>query len=512
MSMHRRSPWRRTARHGRALAVLAGCAVCAFAATGCGSGSVDGDPAAAGGAWTLPNADTSNTRFVRGPLDSSSVRRLRVAWRLPLDGAGYATTPVAADGVAYVQDLNSDVRAIDLASGRVRWTARFDDPNVGPNGVTIGGGRVYGATNTNAFALDPRTGRQLWSRRIVRNDAEAIDMAPGYANGTVYVSPAVRTAGSAGVLWALDAATGRPRWRWAEVPASLWGHPEVNAGGGLWHPPAFDGDGALYVGVANPLPFLGTDAYPWGASRPGPNRWNNSIVKLDAATGRFLWGRQVLPHDVYDWDLEAPVILAAAGGRRIAIAAGKMGVVYAFDAQSGELLWKRSVGLHNGHDDDNLLAMRGDAARLRFPLRVLPDNWGGVQTPMASDGRTVYVPVNNLYVVWRSQTVWKQQDVLEGTGELVALDVATGRVRWDRRLPHGVYGAATVANDVVFTTTVEGTVWGISTRDGRVLWNARLPAGSIAPVGVVGDTLLAGGSLPFAEGQQPALVAWRLPR
>ncbi len=505
MSVHLRSPWRRVSRWGGALAALAACVV---AAAGCGATNT-GDESGRG--WTLPNADASNTRFVNGPIDASSVTRLRVAWQLPLS-AGYATTPVVQDGVAYVQDLSSDVYAIDLASGHVRWTARFQDPNVGPNGVTLGDGRVYGATNSAAFALDATTGRTLWSRRIVRNDAEAIDMAPGFANGTVYVSPAVRTAGSAGVLWALDAATGRPRWRWAEVPAGLWGHPEVNGGGGLWHPPAFDGEGGLYVGVANPIPFLGTKAYPWGSSRPGANRWNNSIVKLDAATGRFVWGRQVLPHDIYDWDLEAPVILARAVGHRIALAAGKMGIVYAFDAQTGAPLWQRPVGLHNGHDRDNLLAMRGETAQLRFPLRVLPGDWGGVQTPMASDGTSVYVPVNDLYVVYSSQTNYRQQDLMQGTGEIVSLDIATGRVRWDRRLPHGVYGAATVANDVVFTTTVDGRVWAMSTRTGAVLWSARLPAGTNAPVGVAGDTLLAAASLPLAEGQQPALVAYRLKR
>ena len=504
---HRIRPRRRVARPWSAVAFV----LCVAAFAGCGTDAHQPDAATTSSRWTLPNADAANTRFAEGPIDSSSVSRLRVSWKLPLTG-GYATTPVFADGVAYLQTLNSDVFAIDLDSGRVRWTVRFNDPNVGPNGVTLGEGRVFGATNTAVFALDAKTGRRLWSRRIVRNAAEAIDMAPGYSDGTVYASPAVRSPGSAGVLWALDAVTGRPRWRWAEVPADLWGHPEVNAGGGLWHPPSFDGEGGLYVGVANPLPFLGTAAYPWGSSRPGPNRWNNSIVKLDAATGRLIWGRQVLPHDVYDWDLEAPVILAKSRGRHIAIAAGKMGIVYAFDARTGELLWKRPVGLHNGHDDDNLLAMRGDTARLRFPLRVLPGNWGGVQTPMASDGDTVYVPVNNLYVVYSSQTVSAQQDLMEGTGEIVALDVASGRVRWDRRLPHSVYGAATVANDVAFTTTIEGVVWGISTRTGAVVWRARLPAGTIAPVGIAGDTLVTAASLPLAEGQRPAIVAYRLER
>jgi outer membrane protein assembly factor BamB len=276
----------------------------------------------------------------------------------------------------------------------------------------------------------------------------------------------------------------------------------------LWHPPAFDGDGALYVSTGNPLPFPGVQGKPWGASRPGPNRWTNAIAKLDAATGRVLWARQVLPHDLYDWDLEGPVILDRVSGRLLAITAGKMGIVYAFDAASGRPLWQRSVGLHNGHDDDNLLALRGKAPFSR-PTKVLPGWWGGVETQMASDGRTVYAPVNDLATVYDSGTRLRPSDPADGTGRMVALDVASGRVRWDRRLPRSPYGAATISNDLVFTTTYDGTVWALARENGKVVWRTRLRAGTNAPVVVAGDTLIAAASVPL-NGEQPELVAYRL--
>ena len=343
-----------------------------------------------------------------GPIDASSVERLGVAWTMPLS-AGYAATPVVSGDVLYTQDLSSNVFAIDLDSGRSIWTKTYDEPDKGPNGVNVVGDRVFGATYTSAFALDARTGRELWRGRIGLHTGDAVDMAPGYADGTVYVSTAVQGPGAVGTLWALDADTGRTRWKWVQVPEDLWGHPEVNAGGGLWHPPAFDDEGSLYISIANPLPFPGTERHPWGSSRPGPNRWNNSLVKLDAKTGRFLWGRQVLPHDIYDWDLQCPPILANVGGRKIVLTAGKMGFVYAFERDSGRLLWKRSVGRHNGHDDDNLHAMRGDYEKLELPARMYPGNWGGVETQMASDGRTVYVPVVNLWMLWQAQEVGRRR-------------------------------------------------------------------------------------------------------
>ena len=304
---------------------------------------------------------------------------------------------------------------------------------------------------------------------------------------------------------------GRPRWSWATVPRDLWGHPELNAGGGLWYTPSFDGRGGVYVGTGNPGPLPGTRRYPWGASRPGPNRWTNSVVKLDVRTGRVLWARQVLPHDLYDWDLECPVILASAHGRALAIAGGKMGFVYAFDREDGTLVWKRSVGLHNGHDRDNLRALRG-TDRSTAPRRVLPGVLGGIETPMAADRDTVYVPVNNLWALYGPDSILTVQGFGGGRGEVVALDLATGRVRWDRRLPSSVYGAATVMNDLVFTSTYEGSVWALKKATGEIAWHGRLPDGTNGTVGVAGDTLFAFPNQPFGNNQPIAMFAYRLRR
>jgi outer membrane protein assembly factor BamB len=496
--------------HRRRAALVASLVAAAAAAAVGGCGGHSADPARAGTPWTLPNVDAANTRHVRGPIDAVSVARLRPAWTLPLS-VSYTAEPAIADGVAYTQDTLSDVYAIDLDSGRLRWKARFEAPDQGPNGVAVVGGRVYGATNASAFALDRATGRALWSTRLIRHPpTEGIDMAPGYHDGTVYISTVPAAGGDVGTLWALDAATGRPRWRWEQVPRSLWGNPKLNGGGGMWHPPAFDERGALYVSVANPDPWPGTRRFPWGSSRPGPNRWNNSLVKLDARTGRVLWGRQVLPHDVYDWDLECPPILARAGGRRLVLTAGKMGFVFAFDADSGQLVWKVPVGRHNGHDDDSRRAMRGDYAGFRYEVPIYPGDWGGVQTQMASDGRTLYVPVNDLYAVYHEQNVPEQQDPMQGTGELVALDVATGHVRWIRRLAHLIFGGATISNDLVFTNTYEGTLWALDAATGAVAFHAPLPAGTDAPVAIAGDVLLTGSGIQLTPDQQRKIVAFRL--
>src|SRR5580693_8224780 len=187
-------------------------------------------PAATGQAaagWTQPDADLASTRYVASSITSADVSTLGVAWTVPLtiptshtDGA-YAATPVIVNGVVYAQDLESNVMAISLATGKVLWRHAYDSPNGGPDGVNVAHAVVYGATNHAAFALSAATGRQLWIRTLTRNDHEGIGMAPGYDHGTVYVStvPAKPTVGeylpnAKGTLWALNAATGAPEWSW----------------------------------------------------------------------------------------------------------------------------------------------------------------------------------------------------------------------------------------------------------------------------------------------------------
>ena len=244
------------------------------------------NPAVAAG-WTLPGGNLQNTRDVASAINSSDVSTLGVAWCVPIestgqDGAagyddGYATTPVIVNGVVYPQDLESNVMAIRLATGQVLWTHNYNSPNGGPDGVNVAGGVVYAATNHAAVALSAATGKQLWSRTLIGNDHEGIDMAPGYHDGTVYVStvpvnPTVGQylGGGKGILWALNAATGAPQWSWDEVQ-NLWGNPALNSGGGLWDPPSFDSAGNLYIGIANPGP-IGQTGGPAAirGGHPGP--------------------------------------------------------------------------------------------------------------------------------------------------------------------------------------------------------------------------------------------------
>jgi outer membrane protein assembly factor BamB len=103
-------------------------------------------------------------------------------------------------------------------------------------------------------------------------------------------------------------------------------------------------------------------------------------------------------------------------------------------------------------------------------------------------------------------------DPARGRGRLVALDAASGRIVWDRRLPSPDFGCATVAGNVVFTSTYAGTVYALATATGRILWHARLPAGINGCPAVAGDMLIIGAGVRERPQDHPQLVAFRVPR
>ncbi len=502
-----------------------------YVALACGGSSAASQASAVGqpppewaanaGAWPAHNHDLANTRATtQSAINSQNVSRLKVKWTFPFKGAGgagaFASTPIVLNNTVYFQDLSSNVFALDRETGKVKWQHTVNKPSVGPNGVAYGYGRIYSATPTNVFALDPQTGKQVWSsKKLVRNNAEGIDMTPQVYDNTVLVSTVPGNLNSFykgngdGIVHALDAATGKPKWQFNTISdgAKLWGNPKINSGGGLWYPPSVDSKGRVFISVANPAPLYGTKKFPNGSSRPGPNLYTNSIVALDGKTGKRLWFRQALRHDLRDYDLMIPAILTTVPIKGVqteaVIVAGKMGKVFAYRAADGKSLWTRSVGKH-----------KNDTGPLpRKPTNITPGDFGGVETPMAlADGR-VFVP-------WLDFPARASETGLSGgfatkfdagRGGFSAIDAATGKVIWQHKLPAVNFGGATVANDVVFTSDFAGNLYGYDTQSGKTVWSAKATAGINSFPAIDGDTLIVGaGTAGLVKKPQLQLIAYSL--
>lgn len=141
----------------------------------------------------LPNVDRSNSRQASGPINGGTVSRLSSVWTVAITAkggsyGGYLATPVVEGAVAYSQDEDSNVQAIALENGEILWRKSFDHPVSRQNGLVVAGKRVFGATETAAFALDRITGDEVWSTQLAHGSRELIEMAPGYHDGLVYLA------------------------------------------------------------------------------------------------------------------------------------------------------------------------------------------------------------------------------------------------------------------------------------------------------------------------------------
>lgn len=477
--------------------------------TGCGASSEGTEREVTGKAYA--NFNLANDRNPPSSLRTQTVADLDEGWSHPLEATGEAIhfigSPAVHDGIAYLQDPDSNVEAIDLDSGETVWETAYNAPAAGTHGVMMADGHVYGATPTKAFALDADTGEEVWSTELLRNSRETIQMTPGYHDGRVYfgTAPAVGEGGEVGVLWALDADSGTKLWHFDNVPRALWGQPDINYGGGIFYAPAFDGEGSLYVGISHAGPIPGTEQFPWGSSRPGPNLYSNSIVKLDEKTGEVQWHYQISPHGICNGYLVSPVI-AKVGGRKVVLGAGVSGILVAVDQGSGKLLWRRPVGVHNGHDNDGLLAMRGEYARLKMPMDVYPGTFGGVAAPFSVSGSLAFVPVVNGGTRMWTQTSF--EDLGSPTGELVAVDIDSGAIAWKRKFPSPLIGPTTATNELVFANTLDGTLYAFEADKGSEVWKRRLPVNAEGGMAIEGDTLLLRAGDP---AEAPELRSYRLP-
>jgi len=480
------------------------------------------------GDWSLPNYDYANTRASNTTaIDASSVNDLGVAWSFALNASGQfgaaSSNPLIMGDTVYFQDINANVFALSLETGDVVWAAMYNNTSVaGPNGPAVGWGKVFAASDPYTMAaLNASTGEELWAQRLAGRPGEGIDIAPTVYDNMVYTSTVpgqgdvFYAGGNIGRIFALDQENGTIVWNFSTVddPESIWGNPEVNSGGGCWYNPAIDPEtGTTYWAVANPAPFAGTPEYPNGASRPGPNLYTNSMLALDHADGELMWFTQVLPHDLFDHDFQIPPILSSANisgtEQEIVIGAGKMGKVFAFNRDTGAILWATPVGIH---ENDLLAALPAGTTT------VYPGALGGVETPMATADGVVYVPYVDFPTNWTpesSLSVGANQTgpqpefppFDEGTGGLVAIETDTGKILWEQTFDAINVGGATVLNDLVFTATFDGTVYAFDRTSGEEVWTWNAPAGINAWPAVAGDTIL----IPAGIGEEPALVALRL--
>jgi alcohol dehydrogenase (cytochrome c) len=492
--------------------ILAGCS-----STPAGSTATNSQAAKPAGSWLYPNGDPGNTRDAAGAtISSANVAGLQQAWTFKLpsslvtSGPGFgslAATPIVANGVVYLQDLGGNVYALALATGKLQWEYQVSSKIVegGPDGVALAGGVVYGDTTSTVFALSAATGKTIWvDQDLLSSDQGTFGIQPLVANGRVYLASSIGTGPTGGILLALNAATGKLAWTFNTVVPSN-GAETPYGSGGAWETPLIGSDGSVTFGTGNPYQSAAE-----AIAHPSPWLYTDSEVNLDAATGKLRWYYQGVANDFMDHDLQTSPMAATINGQPAVIGSGKVGVVYAMNAGTGKLIWKTPVGEHSASDDYPLEAMEHKLT-LTAPYTILPGSLGGVLSSPALAGNTVYVAtVDQRFSLAKMSLPLGAQDGT-GSGEIVALNLTTGKVEWDTKVPAYPLGAATVSNDLVFTTLYPGILIALDRTTGAVVYQRKLPTSANAPIAIAGNSILvpAGGPNLFGpKGGSPQLVVY----
>ena len=512
-----------------AASLVAGCggsgSGAAKASSGCktvSAGVAAAAPAGGAGSWPYANLDLANTRDATGStISSANVSKLAEAWTFKLTGKAAASVqhfgsltanPIVQHSVVYVQDLDSNVYALSLATGKLQWEYRCDQPEKsgpGPNGVAVADGKVYGLTPTAAFALSAATGHTIWvNSDLLRSGQGTFGIQPQVADGRVYLASQLGSGAGGGVLLGLNASSGALLWRFSSVVGPEPGVQALGVGaGGAWETPLVSPDGSVTYGIGNPYQTAAA-----AIAHPAADLYTDSDVNLDAATGKLRWYYQGLPDDFKDYDMQTSPIATQAGGVPVVIGAGKMGYVYEMNAATGKLIWKTPVGEHNGHDDDSLEALEHHST-LTAPFTILPGPLGGVLTNLAAAGNSVYVATLDVPVTYANLNLRiDTAGAHSATGEIEALNLATGKVQWDRKVTQLPLGAVTVSNDLLFSTLYDGALIALNRRTGAIVYRRQLPTSTNSPIAIAGSTVIvpAGGPVTGARGGggAPQVVAY----
>ncbi len=288
-------------------------------------------------------------------IDTSNVRQLQARWAVPMPGNGIVeAVPLVVDGVMYTTGAPGQVFALDARTGRQVWRYQRTQKVVNPyesnrvnRGVAVLGNRVFAGTLDGALiALDLRTGALLWELQVADTlQGYSITSAPLVVKDKIVTGVAGGEYGIRGFVDAYDPASGNRLWRFYTIPGpgefghDTWeGDSWKEGSGATWLTGTFDPElNTLFWPVGNPGPDINGDV------RKGDNLFTCSVLALDPDTGQRKWHYQLVHHPLWDMDISSAPILADinVNGRAIKAVAQptKQGFLYVFDRVTGLPVW-----------------------------------------------------------------------------------------------------------------------------------------------------------------------------
>ncbi len=450
-------------------------------------------------AQTAPNHEFVNDHASDSTaLNTQNVSRLQLAWSFR-PGAEVSATPLLDGNKVFVADWAGNAYALDAQTGKQLWKTKLETPvkewpwhGFAGTGALTENAYIVASVEGYAFALDKNTGKLLWKTDFAPQDQYAgsvshllVNPADGLAyigvssvdepiSGMMEKMGKPYTATSRGRVVALNTSTGNTVWE------KYLTTPDKN-GTSMWSSFALD-------------PASDTLFFTTGNSYNGaPGEMEDAMVAVGARSGQTKWVTQTFNNDLwlaakpvgpdYDFGAGPQLFTANVNGQMKQLVGGgsKSGIYWAFDRQTGALVWKTAVGYGS--------------------------KGGGIHAEAAvGPDATIYVWSNNSYNY--------DLDPAQHPITIKALDPATGTAKWTdlKAQPAGTTTAGFLSNDVYLVGTLDGKIRGYRASDGQKVWTSSAHGSISAPLSVVGNTLYFSAGLPSKFGMgQGAVYAYRLP-
>lgn len=519
--------------------------------------TISGSGSAADTEWIHYGGNHWNERHATlTKITKDSVARLvpRRVLQLGQVGTSLSASPLVIDGVLYVSAPDGLVQAFDVRTGMRKWSFvhKLDLSAYKPSGkpgsggargpaccsntsrgVAYADGTIFmGTLDAKMLAIDAKTGKKKWEVWSVKPEDNPAGIY-GYSSAPIAIGSMVVIGTTGGEsptrhhLTAFDQQSGKQVWRWYSIPApdgsdpvapdGWWGgFVEKTAygqessyrdldqekadkekykeswrigGGSLWMPVTYDSDlDMIFVGTGNANPDMD------GRGRPGDNLFTNSIVAIDAKTGKTRWYFQIEPHGLWDRDETTPPVVTMLDGRKVIVHAGKIGLMFILDAATGEFI-RMSEALV---PQKNMWVAPSET-----PVSVLPgasggNNWSPISVD--SDRKLGFVGALSVEVEYtlgeddetaehlgrssesrRLGGTWKF-DMDNASGYFSAVDLTTGKIKWQQKFPYPLIGGVlSTSSGLVFQGESDGHLTAFDSESGEVLWQFNTGAGVNAP-------------------------------
>jgi alcohol dehydrogenase (cytochrome c) len=482
-------------------------------------------------------------------INRENIKNLQLKWvyhPTATADAKMENTPLVVDGVLYAGTMTEMV-ALDAVTGRQYWKlARPFNENdyMGQHvyevnkGVAIAGNTLFWATeyDCHLLAIDIKTGRVKWEITVADwKKGYQLNVPPLVVRNVVILGPATNEMGANCWVAAYDIGTGKEIWRFYTSPmtaddpaAKTWaGETWKHGGSPVWNGGSYDPETNLtYWGTGNPNPGWNGDE-----RTPGDNLYSDSVVALDADTGKLKWYYQFTPGDEYDWDSAQIPVLAdidwKGKPRKVMLWGNRNGFFYVLDRVTGEYLlgkafikqtWALSID-ENGRPIKSpkfwpapmgeIAVMPGSQGGTNwYPPSYSPqtglfymcvwDNYEGVhhKQPVgpfiegqlynganwwAGYGQHEPPPnrpapspaLNEQRRKQRAAAIYRTE--AEGYGAIRAIDPQTGEKKWDFKMVNNTEaGVLSTAGGLVFGGGMDGDFMALDAETGKPLWHVYL--------------------------------------